>query len=73
MRFDQIDLTLEPGQVVELEVRVGLPGPEGPVGPAGPPGSINTEVLVQHVSSDNPHPAYDDLPSLSLLFENGLV
>jgi len=29
--------------------------------------------LINHVESNAPHPAYDDLPSLTLLFENGLV
>lgn len=29
--------------------------------------------LADHVSSPTPHPSYDDLPSLKLLFENGLV
>lgn len=32
-----------------------------------------TEELNAHIASQNPHPAYDDLPSLNLLFENGLV
>ncbi|MER7433121.1 hypothetical protein ABT341_00175 [Pseudonocardia alni] len=27
----------------------------------------------EHVSADTPHPVYDDLPSLTLLFENGLI
>lgn len=29
--------------------------------------------LQQHVTDPTPHPAYDDLPSLTLLFENGLT
>lgn len=29
--------------------------------------------VTTHVNDLTPHPAYDDLPSLSLLFENGLV
>lgn len=29
--------------------------------------------LQTHVNSSTPHPAYDDIQSLSLLFENGLV
>ena len=32
-----------------------------------------SEELSTHVGSSNPHPAYDDLASLSLLFENGLI
>ena len=26
-----------------------------------------------HVNTGEPHPSYDDMPSLTLLFENGLV
>lgn len=29
--------------------------------------------IEDHVESDAPHPEYDDLPSLTLLLENGLV
>jgi hypothetical protein len=29
--------------------------------------------LEAHVDSETPHPAYDDMPSLTLIFENGLV
>lgn len=29
--------------------------------------------LDTHVNSTNPHPSYDDLPSLTLLFQNGLI
>jgi hypothetical protein len=32
-----------------------------------------TQEIEAHVASATPHPAYDDLPSLNLLFENGLV
>ena len=36
--------------------------------------SIDGNVAIQeHVQSTTPHPAYDDLPSLNLLFENGLI
>lgn len=31
------------------------------------------QILDAHVHSSTPHPAYDDIPSLTLLFENGLV
>jgi hypothetical protein len=54
----------------------GDPGPQGPqgeVGPQGPPGESGTEALQSHIESSTPHPVYDDLPSLNLLFENGLV
>jgi hypothetical protein len=29
--------------------------------------------LTNHISDNTPHPAYDDMPSLTLLFNNGLV
>lgn len=29
--------------------------------------------LTNHVNSSTPHPAYDDMQSLTLLFENGLI
>lgn len=29
--------------------------------------------LAEHVADPSPHPAYDDLPDLGLLFENGLI
>jgi hypothetical protein len=46
----------------------------GQPGPRGFPGAFGGEAAIQtHVDSSTPHPAYDDMPSLSLLFENGLV
>lgn len=30
-------------------------------------------LLDKHVNDPNPHSAYDDIPSLTLLFENGLL
>lgn len=57
-------------------------------GPQGPPSQLTesdlarviTETaiatsgnLTEHINSATPHPAYDNLPSLRLLFENGLV
>lgn len=36
--------------------------------------SIDGNAAVEaHIESQTPHPAYDDLPSMSLLFENGLI
>jgi hypothetical protein len=32
-----------------------------------------TQEIEAHVASQTPHAVYDDLPSLNLLFENGLV
>lgn len=53
----------------------GPPGPEGPPGPPGPPGSSSgtTVDLQEHIIAPEPHPAYDDMQSLRLLFENGLI
>lgn len=34
---------------------------------------LGTAALVSHVNSPNPHPTYDDLPSLALIFENGII
>lgn len=57
-------------------------------GPQGPPSQLTesdlarviaettiatSTGLVNHVLDAAPHPAYDDLPSLRLLYENGLV
>jgi len=61
-------------------VVVPVAGPTGPQGTPGAPaddlGVIQTMIdgtVQTHVSTPEPHPAYDDLPSLQLLFENGLV
>lgn len=45
------------------------------VPPIGVAGNGDSSVALQaHINSDTPHPAYDvDLPSLTLLFENGLA
>lgn len=63
------------GPAVHLEV-VGSParvvGVPTAVGPAGPPGDATTAVA-EHLADLTPHPVYDDLPSLVLLFENGLI
>jgi hypothetical protein len=29
--------------------------------------------LQNHVNAETPHPAYDDIPSMRLIFENGIV
>lgn len=58
-------------------VVVPVVGPRGPQGPgADDLGLVQTmiDTTVQvHVVAPEPHPVYDDLPSLRLLFENGLI
>ena len=62
---------------VQLPVYVvPVAGPQGPPGPAGDVESVTDlieDAVTVHVEASEPHPAYDDLPSLSLLFDNGLV
>lgn len=40
---------------------------------ANPPQVDGEAILAPHINSSTPHPAYDDLPSLILTFENGLI
>lgn len=44
-----------------------------PGGDLGPVQDLIDESVATHAVDTTPHPAYDDLPSLTLLFENGLV
>lgn len=66
-------------QVVVIEAEptvtpVYVPGSGGSTGidPVTVQVMINDSVA-EHVQAAQPHPYYDDLPSLTLLFENGLV
>lgn len=66
-------------QVVVIEAEptvtpVYVPGSGGSTGmdPGAVQGLIDDSIAA-HVQADLPHPAYDDLPSLTILFENGLV
>ena len=64
---------------------VGLVGPDGPAGPIGPQGpqgpagsnvvigGVSSNDMILHVNSPTPHPAYDDGPSLMLLYQNAKV
>jgi len=36
-------------------------------------GEVSSAELQDHIDDPTPHPAYDDLPDLVVLFENGLV
>lgn len=64
------------GTAVTIEV-VGGPAEVVTVveqGPQGRDGDAATgEALDGHIADTTPHPAYDDLPALTLIFENGLV
>jgi hypothetical protein len=42
-------------------------------GPKGDPGDDTTELLLEHINAETPHPVYDDGPSLALLYENAKV
>ena len=37
------------------------------------PPQVDGSLLEAHITSLTPHPAYDEIPSLTLLFENGLI
>lgn len=69
-------------------VTVAAPGPQGSPGPPGPPGppgdaseavgeprvvELISDAVGGHIVDSEPHPAYDDMPSLVLIFENGLL
>ena len=47
----------------------GLPGADGAATDIG----VVSDMIQEHVVALEPHPAYDDIPSLVLLFENRLV
>lgn len=82
MSFELGPVVLPPIRVPLPDARVLLVPVRGPQGPPGPPGDLDDLEAVQgliddtvevHVQAVEPHPAYDDLPSLRLLFENGLI
>lgn len=59
-----------------VQVIVGPRGPEGPEGPGVDEAGVQAiadVAVATHVADATPHPAYDDLPSLTLIFENALV
>lgn len=58
--------TAEPAQVVILAAATVA-------GPQGPPGADTADILDQHINAAQPHPAYDDGPSLTLIYENAKV
>ena len=48
-------------------------GTSGPQGIQGVPGIDGSAAVLEHIADATPHPIYDDTPSLSLLFENGII
>ena len=73
------ELAVRIGEIVVPNVRVTI-GTFGTVrvaggvpGPQGLPGESSSEAMSLHILDPTPHPVYDDLPSFTLLFENGLI
>lgn len=63
-------------QVVEITSgTVDVVGVAEAVGPRGPAGSDAdaTALLEVHIVALEPHPTYDDMPTLRYIFENGLI
>lgn len=54
-------------------VAIRTEGIQGAPGAPGDGSEASINLINSHVASPTPHPSYDDLPSLTLLFENGLV
>lgn len=72
--------TEPPGPLdVVVVPKAGPKGEQGDPGPPGPPADLSDvqqrvdDAMTVHVIDPEPHPAYDDMPSLTLLFENRLV
>lgn len=57
------------------QVTVINAGPIGPGGPAGVSGTVEgLDAAIQaHVDDTTPHPVYDNITDLVVLFNNGLV
>lgn len=51
----------------------GEKGQKGDTGPTGPTGPINTEAINAHITSETPHSVYDDMPNLTIIFENRII
>lgn len=54
-------------------INAGPSGPQGQIGPQGESGESDDALMALHLIDPTPHSAYDDLPSMTLLFENGLI
>ncbi len=64
---DPVTVVVDAATIQTIEVNTTAVGPIGPQGLPGADADVTT-----HVADTTPHPAYDDLPSLSLLFESQL-
>lgn len=63
--FDQVTAI---GDIpVVVSVMGGIPGPKGD------DGESDSGLMALHILDPTPHPPYDDMPSLTLIFENGLI
>lgn len=80
-----IEVVVEPPPVIEVVVEQdrpmqvvivqdeGVPGPPGQDGADGIGAQEAMAVIEGHINSPNPHPVYDDGPSLLLLYQNAKV
>lgn len=66
-------IIINPETSVVSVINGGPIGPPGAKGDKGDPGLSGDESMIVHVLDPTPHPAYDDMPSLVLLFENALL
>lgn len=69
--MSDIYVTVTESPVEVIEVLVG--DIQGPPGPQGPPGESEGETVALHLMDPTPHPVYDDMPSLVLIYENHLI
>jgi hypothetical protein len=68
---DQVEY---PAPLDDLPADVPVLLVQGPKGDPGEPGTADFEkALGDHVQAPEPHPAYDDMLDMTLIFENGLV
>lgn len=71
-------IVVDPATSAVSVTNSGPVGPRGYQGPTGAPGSGAVDEYARdqislHLIDPTPHPTYDDLPDLSLIFENGLI
>lgn len=70
-----VDLNPDPVSATISETGVqGPPGIQGPPGPEGPEGGTEAmDAISLHLIDETPHPVYDDMPNLVLIFDNHLI